>query len=101
MYFSGKYEAHKAVFKGKRTLEGGYRFSFQNKNIQTLSQKTRMELFFTLLYKNEEDKCFGTEIKKRIRFTKTSKLIQQANKQNTGKFSEKQAVQTSLKNSFF
>ena len=49
LYFSRKYEVHKVVFKGKLTLEGGYRFSFQNKTFQTHSQKTKTGLFFHFL----------------------------------------------------
>ena len=46
MYFFGKHEAHKIVFKGKLTLEGGYRFSFQNKIfVDTFSKKPKLNYF--------------------------------------------------------
>ena len=54
--------------------------------------KSKTEIFPLFFFNNEEDKGFGNELKRRIRFKKTTKFRLQENKQNTQEISEKQTV---------
>ena len=85
LYFSRKYEAHKAVFSTKETnlLGRGYRLSFQKEIFRHFTKnqdQTRFSISFMTMQKII---IFGSELKKRIRFTKISETgSKQANRQN-------------------
>ena len=83
LYFSRKYEAHKAVFSTKETnlLGRGYRISFQKKIFRHFTKKPKLNYVSTFIYDNAKNKFYGFELKLRIILTKTSKSdSKQANK---------------------
>ena len=76
LYFYRKYEAHKVVFSTREAnlLGRGYRLYFQKKFFRHFTKKPKLNYVFTFVYDNVKDKFFGSELKQRIRLTKTSKL---------------------------
>ena len=60
LYFSRKYEAHKAVFSTKETnlLRRGYRISFQKEIFRSFTKKPRSNYVSNFVCDNEKDRNF-------------------------------------------
>ena len=60
MYFSRKYEEHKAVFSTKETnlLARGYRISFQKEIFRHFPKKPRSNYVSNSVYENAKDRNF-------------------------------------------
>ena len=54
MYFSGKYEAHKAVFKGKITLEEAIGFLLKTKIFRHFLKKPKLNYFSVSFIKTKK-----------------------------------------------
>ena len=60
LYFSRKYEGHKAVFSTKETnlLERGYMLSLQQEIFRYFTKKPRSNYVSNFVYDNEKDRNF-------------------------------------------
>ena len=60
LYFSRKYEEHKAVFSTKETnlLGRGYRISFQKENFRYFTKKPELNYVSNFVYDNGKDRNF-------------------------------------------
>ena len=74
LYFSRKYEAHKAFFSTKETnlLGRGYRISFQKEIFRHFTKNQDQTKFSIPFMTLQKIGIFGSELKKRIIFTKIS-----------------------------